>query len=303
MPKLALKIDVDTLRGARTGVPRLLDLLQRLEADATFVFSLGPDQTGRHLRRVFADGFWKRAPRRLAFERHGFIALLYGTLLPSPTIGRRCAGIVRRARDAGFEVGLRGWNPSHWLDKAAASDAAWSRPEMDRAFRRFSALMGQPPRLHSAPGWQMSRDAYRYQQQLGYDYASDCRGSHPFIPVCQAEIVAVPQLPTTLPTLDELLGHGKQTPDTVAQHLLGLTARQPRDGHVYTVQADLEGIHYLPVLEQLLLGWRDQGYELVSTRALFDSLELAGLPHHEVEAGDIPGRHVPVARQGRAFFS
>lgn len=303
MPKLALKIDVDTLRGARTGVPRLLELLQRMEADATFVFSLGPDQTGRHLRRVFADGFWKRAPRRLAFDRHGFVSLLYGTLLPSPTIGRRCAAVVRQARDAGFEVGLRGWNPASWQEKAATSEASWTRPEMDRATQRFRALLGQPPRLYSAPGWQMSRDAYRYQQQLGFDYASDCRGSHPFIPVCQAEIVAVPQLPTTLPTLDELLGRDGLTADTVAQHLLGLTARQPRHGHVYTVQADLEGIKYLPVLEQLLQGWRDQGYELASTRALFDSLELAGLPHHEVETGDVPGRRGPVARQGRAFLS
>ena len=43
---------------------------------------------------------------------------------------------------------------------------------------------------------------------LGFRYASDTRGTHPFIPVVRAEIVGCPQFPTTLPTLDELIGRG-----------------------------------------------------------------------------------------------
>ncbi|MGH8799643.1 MAG: 4-deoxy-4-formamido-L-arabinose-phosphoundecaprenol deformylase, partial [Casimicrobiaceae bacterium] len=43
---LALKVDVDTLRGTREGVPALLDLLRRHRVGATFLFSVGPDHTG-----------------------------------------------------------------------------------------------------------------------------------------------------------------------------------------------------------------------------------------------------------------
>ena len=50
---IALKVDVDTLRGTREGVPRLLALLKRVGAGATFFFSLGPDHTGRAMLRVF----------------------------------------------------------------------------------------------------------------------------------------------------------------------------------------------------------------------------------------------------------
>jgi undecaprenyl phosphate-alpha-L-ara4FN deformylase len=53
----------------------------------------------------------------------------------------------------------------------------------------------------------MNRHALRLTQRLGFCYASDCRGKFPFIPVIDGEIVLCPQLPTTLPTLDELLAH------------------------------------------------------------------------------------------------
>ena len=58
--KLALKIDVDTLRGTQEGVPRLVELLRKHGAGATFLFSLGPDHTGRALRRIFRPGFFSK---------------------------------------------------------------------------------------------------------------------------------------------------------------------------------------------------------------------------------------------------
>jgi undecaprenyl phosphate-alpha-L-ara4FN deformylase len=60
MPKLALKIDVDTWRGTLQGVPRLVEILRRHRAGASFLFSLGPDHTGRAIKRVFRPGFMKR---------------------------------------------------------------------------------------------------------------------------------------------------------------------------------------------------------------------------------------------------
>ncbi|TMH26139.1 MAG: 4-deoxy-4-formamido-L-arabinose-phosphoundecaprenol deformylase, partial [Betaproteobacteria bacterium] len=70
---------------------------------------------------------------------------------------------------------------------------------------------------------------------------SDTRGSGPFIPVWRAEIVACPQLPTTLPTLDELIDTNGLTKKNVADHVLNLTRECPAAGHVYTLHAELEG--------------------------------------------------------------
>ena len=88
MARIALKVDVDTLRGTREGVPRLLELLARAGASATFLFSLGPDHTGWALRRVFRPGFLSKVSRTSVLSHYGLRTLMYGVLLPAPDIGR-----------------------------------------------------------------------------------------------------------------------------------------------------------------------------------------------------------------------
>src|SRR6476620_4252037 len=103
--RVALKVDVDTDRGTREGVPNLVADCQELRAPACFLFSLGPDQTGRAVTRVLRPGFFKKVSRTSVVEIYGLRTLLNGTLLPAPHIGQRNAHIRRAVKDAGFEVG------------------------------------------------------------------------------------------------------------------------------------------------------------------------------------------------------
>ena len=149
----------------------------------------------------------------------------------------------------------------------------------------------------------MNLHALRLTQRLGFDYCSDTRGRCPFIPVYRGEIIACPQLPTTLPTLDELIGLEGLTADNVAAHLLRLSENPPPTGHIYTLHAELEGMKLLPAFEALLAGWKAMGYELVPTRALFNGLKLPALPRHELVMGEIPGRSGTLALQGKEFLA
>jgi peptidoglycan/xylan/chitin deacetylase (PgdA/CDA1 family) len=301
--KLALKIDVDTYRGTLEGVPRLVELLQKDQAQATFLFSLGPDHTGRAIKRVFRPGFLKKVSRTSVTAHYGLKTLMYGTLLPGPDIGRRCADVLRAVRDAGFEVGIHTYDHVRWQDHVAKEDAAWTAKEMQRAQDRFQHLFGEPARVHGAAGWQMNVHALRLEQRMGFRYASDTRGTHPFIPMWNAEPVACPQLPTTLPTLDELIGVDGITEANVADHLLQLTEQPPATGHVYTLHAELEGMKLAPVFERLLEGWRAQGYELVTLENYFCALDPKQLPHHDVVLGEILGRSGTLALQGGRFLN
>ncbi|MFR6032605.1 MAG: hypothetical protein ACLUKN_05170 [Bacilli bacterium] len=50
--KLAVKVDVDTYRGTREGVVSLCKIFRKYSLPE-LLFSLGPDNTGKALRRIF----------------------------------------------------------------------------------------------------------------------------------------------------------------------------------------------------------------------------------------------------------
>ena len=287
--QLALKVDVDTLRGTLEGVPALTAALADAGADATFLFSLGPDHTGRALRRVFRPGFFRKVSRTSVLEHYGLRTLLYGTLLPGPDIGRRAAGVMRRVRDAGFEVGIHCYDHTSWQDLVSRRGAQWTRRQMRLAVDRFSEIFGSAPSVHGAAGWQINEAALAFEQELGFHYASDTRGSGPFVPLLQGRRSRCPQLPTTLPTLDELIGVDGIGAGHVHEPLLALT-QEPRAHQVFTLHAELEGMKLLPVLRRLMQGWRSQGYELVSMRTLFAGLDIGRLPAATIHDGTVPGR-------------
>lgn len=301
--KLALKIDVDTYRGTRDSVPRLLQTLDREGVRATFLFSLGPDHTGRAVRRMFRPGFLKKVSRTSVVSSYGITTLLYGTLLPGPDIGRRCSDVMRAAQAAGHEVGIHTYDHVRWQDGVASADYQWTLHEMQLACERFQDVFGEPARVHGAAGWQMNRFAFRLTQRLGFRFASDTRGTCPFVPICNAEIVACPQLPTTLPTLDELIGTDGLTIANVAPHLLSLTEEPGRTGHVYTLHAELEGNRLTGVFDDLLAGWKAQGYSLVALGDYADALDISSLPRCVLREAGIPGRSGTLMVQGPEFLA
>lgn len=304
MPQLILKIDVDTLRGTSEGVPNLVKILQRHRANGTFLFSLGPDHTGWALRRAFRPGFFQKVSRTSVVEHYGFKTLMYGVLLPAPDIGKLGANELRAVRDAGFECGIHTWDHVVWQDHVRAQNAVWTQRLMQQSFDRFTDIFGSPPMTHGAAGWQMNPHAFLQLDAFGIRYASDGRapladdgslldptvGPHR-LSVLGKNLSCI-QMPTTLPTLDELLGRTIDgnviTPSNIAEALLKLT-EAPRD-HVYTLHAELEGQKLAPIFEQLLTGWRAQGYDLVAMADYFPIIRERTLPVLPIEWGTLPGR-------------
>jgi peptidoglycan/xylan/chitin deacetylase (PgdA/CDA1 family) len=209
---------------------------------------------------------------------------------------------MRAVRDGGFEVGIHTWDHIRWQDGVGAADAEWTRAEMHRACERFTEIFATEPKTHGAAGWQMNVHALRLTQRLGFDYCSDGRGTHPHLPVWNAELIRCPQFPTTLPTLDELIGRDDITEANVAAHLLERTREPNAAGHVFTLHAELEGRRLAPVFEQLLAGWKAQGWRLVSTRTLYESVQAMALPRCETGPGEVPGRSGTLLVQGPEFL-
>jgi undecaprenyl phosphate-alpha-L-ara4FN deformylase len=296
MATIALKIDFDTYRGTREGVPRLAAALERAGARATFLFSLGPDHTGRAIKRVFRRGFLGKVRRTSVTQHYGVKTLLYGVILPGPHIGRRCAEVMREAARRGFEVGVHTYDHIKWQDGVASAGEPWTRRQLVLARDEFARVFDRAPEAHGAAGWQLNGSVPRLERELGFRYASDTRGVSPFVPVVDGSEVPVPQLPTTLPTLDELIGREDLGGADPIEHLLTLT-EDGRD-QVFTLHAELEGGRYLAGFERLLAAWRARGFELTDLRAYAARLDPARLPRCPIIAGTVAGRSGTLAVQG-----
>jgi undecaprenyl phosphate-alpha-L-ara4FN deformylase len=317
-PLLTLKIDVDTFRGTREGVPNLVRMLRAHDAHATFLFSLGPDHTGWALKRAFNPGFFKKVSRTSVLEHYGLKTLMYGVLLPAPDIGRECADQMRAVDVAGFECGIHTWDHVRWQDNVRKRSPSWTSYIMRRAEDRFRLVFGRPATTHGAAGWQMNAAAFAEHDGAGYAYASDGRAMlrengallDPQASPYRVTGTQCIQMATTLPTLDELLGRTIDgvtiSTANIAAHLLKLTAGATRD-HVYTLHAELEGQKLSPIFEQLLTGWKAQGYQLASMADYYQKVKDQPLPDYPVTWGELPGRSGELivlgpiaARQGEA---
>jgi len=293
--RIGLKVDVDTLRGTREGVPRLMALLRKLGLDATFYFSVGPDNTGRAVRRVFRKGFAQKVARTSVLEHYGLKTLLYGVLLPGPDIGRSAGGVMRSVHDAGFEVGLHTHDHVRWQDYVAKATAAWTRVEFERGLEAFERVFGFLPQSHAAAGWQINAHGLALEQEYGLRYASDTRGGPPFFPVLAQGTSSCPQLPTTLPTFDEVLGVDGVDASTIADAVFRSSAAaadaQPSDDlQVFTLHAELEGMRLLDAFESLLVKWRGSGASITRMATIHELAMQRPLPARAVVMGEVAGR-------------
>lgn len=288
---LGLKVDVCTYAGLREGVPGLLRLFDDLGIRASFFVALGPDHSGRAIRRIFRPGFLAKMRRTSAVSTYGWRTVLYGTLLPGPQIARSCRDVLRRVVAAGHEVAMHGYDHVYWQDRLPHLSPAAVAAELDRARATYEEVLGTAPQAFGAPGWQCTPASFAAEDALGLIYRSDTRGHGPFVPAMGGRRFTTPEIPTTLLTLDESYGTIGTTPEAVARYY----AAQLRPGlNVYTAHAEMEGIGQLPHLRAFLEAIRPQ----VPIHRLIDIARgLRDLPTSTVVPGPIEGRHGTVALQ------
>ena len=135
---------------------------------------------------------------------------------------------------------------------------------------------------------------------MGFHYASDTRGREPFLPSWEGIEGVCPQLPTTLPTLDELIGRDGLAPDGAAQEVLRLSQQPLPHGHVFTLHAELEGMALRPTFRTMLERWRDLGFAFAALGDVHRSLDVQALPRHAIALAAVPGRSGLLATQAAA---
>jgi peptidoglycan/xylan/chitin deacetylase (PgdA/CDA1 family) len=296
--EIALKIDVDTHQGLEQGVPRLAEMLQREGVAASFYVAMGPDNSGRAILRVFKNrGFLSKMFRTKAVSMYGIRTVLSGTVLPSRPIALAFPAVLRDLRAGGFEVGVHGYDHVRWQDRLDAIGDVGVRGELEDAFEAYRAIFGESSTSFAAPGWHTNDAAIIALDGMNLRYTSSTRGMAPYRCIVNGRVLATPEIPTTLPTLDEVMGR-KDLSD--AESIRDFYIARCKDDalNVHTIHAETEGMGQLSSFTMLVRALRDRGAVFVQLCEIASRLNHAELPVCEVVRKALPGRAGWISAQG-----
>ena len=171
--------------------------------------------------------------------------------------------------------------------------------EFERGMQAFQQVFGFAPKTHAAAGWQINAYGLELEREYALDFASDTRGRTPFWPLLEGGGSSCLQLPTTLPTFDELLGRDGIDETNLAQAVYERSLAQAGGGHpqVFTLHAELEGLLLLGAFDALLQKWRAAGAQISCMGDLHAHVMAQTLPRQSVIMGQVAGRSGLLALQ------
>lgn len=280
--RIALKVDCDTYEGTKTGLPNLLRVFEKAGIRANFFFTLGPDRSGRAIRRLFTQkGFLQKMLRSNAVSLYGPKTMLYGTLLPAPHIGKKLNEEIFSVLAAGHEVGVHGWDHVRWHDQLGKMDKSQIEKECAQAHAAFVEIFKSKAHSMAAPGWHSTPTSLLVQDSYNLLYSSNTRLGPPHFPVSGKTSFKTLEIPTTLPTWDETLAVTEfQDSENLLHHY-----RQAVNGtEVHTIHTEVEGTAYLELFERLLSLWKSDGIEFIT-------LEQIAIEHMQ-NKGNVPFRNL-----------
>ncbi len=134
---------------------------------------------------------------------------------------------------------------------------------------------------------------------MALDYRSDTRGSSPYRCVVNSKVLTTPEIPTTMPTLDEVMGRRDLTDaSALLNFYLGLCKTDALN--VHTIHAETEGAGQLESFTALVRALKDRGAKFVQLREVASRLDRAELRACEVVRTTLPGRAGWISAQGGA---
>jgi undecaprenyl phosphate-alpha-L-ara4FN deformylase len=291
--KVGLRIDVDTFRGTKYGVPNICRLLAKHFVKASFFFSVGPDNMGRHLWRLIHPTFLWKMLRTKAASLYGWDILFKGTFWPGPIIGKKLGDVIRATADAGHEIGLHAWDHYAWQAHIDSMDRDSIYQSISKGIGLITQILGKPPVCSAVPGWKCNDLVLLVKEKFPFIYNSDCRGENIFYPIIDSRQILQPQIPVTLPTYDEVVGRNDVTNENYNEYLLSLVA--PDKLNVLTIHAEAEGITCKDLFDRFLeMAWTKD----ISFVPLGELLAESTSPARAaIVARKIPGRQGWLAHQ------
>jgi peptidoglycan/xylan/chitin deacetylase (PgdA/CDA1 family) len=196
----------------------------------------------------------------------------------------------RRWREWGFEVSPHGYDHILWHDEAAGWDEERADRELEKIRGVYRAIFGEDPTSFAAPGWQAGEGSLKAMDGLQLLYHSDTRGERPYFPKLNGAGFKTLEIPTTLPTWDEMLAWDGINRHTLVDETWKLLQNDRLN--VWTIHAEFEGTSYFPQFHEMIERAAAEKVEWVFlpdvARTLLQNRQ--NIPLAPIEQGSRPGR-------------
>jgi undecaprenyl phosphate-alpha-L-ara4FN deformylase len=278
MPDLALKVDVDTFRGMKEGVPAIAEILADYGLKASFFISFGPDRSGLAMLQLLRPSFLKKMIRTNAPGLYGWKTALYGTLLRAPMIGIDFPEITQGLIKAGHEVACHAWDHRLWQDwlflMSRNSIEAWFAKMVGAYFQ----IMGSLPKAFGAPSWVMNNKSLKVAATYNLSYLSCTRAPEPFVFAENSMI----EVPSNMPCIEEVGADGVMA--AIKDKAEGIVPQ------VLPIHAEVEGMMFQGQFRKMLDLALSLGYRICLVQDIATGLDKDKLPVRPLNMGLIPGR-------------
>jgi undecaprenyl phosphate-alpha-L-ara4FN deformylase len=226
---------------------------------------------------------------------------MYGLVLPGPEITKRNLPVIREIIEQGHELGIHGLDHVYWHDHIKHMGQEQTHAILGKAVEVYRECAGSKPVSFAAPGWMINAHALAFFENNGFPYSSDTLGRTPFLPVMAGRRFTIMQLPSTLPTLDEMVGLEGNDDVSLADYFLGCL----NDGlNILSVHTELEGNRRTAFLDLFIRQALDRGHRFLPlieiARTVKDETDL---PSCECVYGSIRGRAGEVTLQSGTCLS
>jgi hypothetical protein len=228
--------------------------------------------------------------RTSALSLYGWRTAFSGTLLPARPMGTSFIKEFRQWRDWGFEVSPHGFDHILWHDEAAGWDEDRAAREFAKIRDVYRLIFNAEPKSFAAPGWQAGWGTWGAMEKMDLLYHSDTRGAGAYFPKRNGAALKTLEIPTTLPTWDEMLAWDGMTRHSLVDETWKLLQKDRLN--VWTIHAEFEGTAYFPQFHEFIERAGTEKIEWVflpdAARALLQKREQ--IPLAPIEQGERPGR-------------
>ncbi len=164
-----LRVDLESDKGIREGLPKLLDLLKKHGVKASFYVCMGGEsglfELLKYSGKMESSGerkiklFSLKEKIRIAFFPRDFV--------------KRNKKILRRIIDDGHELGIHGWKHREWTRGLEKIDV---RKKINDAKIKYAKIFWREAKSFAAPGFNTNEKIVKILKESGIKYISDFDG-------------------------------------------------------------------------------------------------------------------------------